>query len=150
MSDPVVSQVQGEAVETATSVAKLAADRDSFARMYARSVERYDDLGMGVLRKIADGASLLDVLNFVGDQLNECDHVDDESITLWERAAAVAGSPVHEDERLTKLRDRARLEIADAKAGERYHAEVNDGVGLASEQARRFAWEMVLRLAGES
>lgn len=62
----------------------------------------------------------------------------------------VAGSPVHEDERLTKLRGRAQLEIDDAKCGEGYFAEVNDGVGLASEQARRSAWETVLRLAGES
>jgi hypothetical protein len=62
----------------------------------------------------------------------------------------VAGSPVHEDERLTKLRERAQLEIDDAKCGEGYFAEVNDGVGLASEQARRSAWETVLRLAGES
>ncbi len=91
---------KAEAVEAESQAAdqiaaerdRAVADRDSFARMYARSIERYDDLGMGVICKIADGGSLADVLNFVGDSLNECDHVDAESITLWERAAAVVAA----------------------------------------------------------
>lgn len=38
-------------------------------------------------------------------------------------------------------------EVTDAKAGETYAAEVNQGVLLASEEARRRAWESVFRKA---
>lgn len=48
-------------------------------------------------------------------------------------------------EALQAIRDRARSEIADAKEGEHYHAEVNNGAGLAAEQSRRRAWEAVVR-----
>lgn len=41
----------------------------------------------------------------------------------------------------------ASREVTDAKAGETYAAEVDQGVLLASEQARRYAWETVFRKA---
>lgn len=124
---------------------RLEAECDSFARMYARAVERYDDLGMGVMQKIADRCSLTDVLNFVGDQLNECDNADDESIALWKRAAGVAAEAGRVREALQAVSERAKAEIADAKEGEHYHAEVNNAAGLAAEQSRRSAWESVVR-----
>lgn len=62
----------------------------------------------------------------------------------------VALPTAREGETLAKIRERAESEIADAKAGEHYHAEINNGAGLMAEKTRRFAWETVLRLAGAS
>jgi hypothetical protein len=59
-------------------------------RLYLESIRMYGDLGIGVMQAIANGQSLAEVLDFVADHLDGRDHVDDESIALYERAKAVA------------------------------------------------------------
>ncbi len=59
-------------------------------RLYLASVRKYGDHGIGVMQAIAGGQSLAEVLDFVADHLDGRDHVDDESIALYERAKAVA------------------------------------------------------------
>lgn len=51
---------------------------------------------------------------------------------------------------LEAVLNRARLEQDDAECGMRYAAEVNNGAGLAFEQARQQAWSDVERLIGSA
>lgn len=71
----------------------MESERDRWARLYARKSDDYDEIGMGVMEKIADGGSLADVLHFVADHLDSRDNVDDGSQALYERAAAALSSP---------------------------------------------------------
>lgn len=50
------------------------------------STEAFLHMGEGVLRKVADGGSLDDVLEIVGDCMNERDAVDEDCEALFDRA----------------------------------------------------------------
>lgn len=63
---------------------------DRWARMYARKVDDYDEIGMGVMERIADGGTLADVLAFVAEHFESRDHIDELSQALYERARVTA------------------------------------------------------------
>lgn len=63
----------------------------SAAQCHIASIERYGALCMSILAAIADGRSQRYILELVGDSMNACDHVDDESEALWNRAAKETG-----------------------------------------------------------
>lgn len=67
------------------------------------AIQQYDDLCMTIMRKVADGGSLADVLQIVGDAMNACDHVDDENVALWNEAHTAA---LDVAARLADLRER--------------------------------------------
>lgn len=52
----------------------------------------YGNLVDTLIAKIADGGTLLDVLEIVGDSANGCDYADDESVATWEKAKEVVTS----------------------------------------------------------
>lgn len=58
--------------------------------MYLAAQQRYEAVCMEIMHCVADGGSLSEVLEIVGDSMNACDCVDDESIALWDRAKARA------------------------------------------------------------
>lgn len=67
---------------------------EQWMRTWHSAERRYDALCMGIMHAIADGKDLDEVLDLVGDSMNNCDHVDDESIALFGKAkAAIAPSP---------------------------------------------------------
>lgn len=66
-----------------------------FGRMmtesYLEASKRFDNLCMDLFRRIASGASLAEVVDLVGDYMDGCDAVDDESIAAFKAAKARAG-----------------------------------------------------------
>jgi hypothetical protein len=69
-------------------LAAAEAEIQSGWRMHANACERHIDLGIRIMDALAEGRPLIDVLDLVGDDLNEVDAVDDESIALYEKAKA--------------------------------------------------------------
>jgi hypothetical protein len=64
---------------------------DSWIRTYLDAARRFDSLCMDLFRRIAGGASLADVVDLVGDYMDGCDRVDDESIAAFNAAKTAAG-----------------------------------------------------------
>ncbi len=71
---------------------KLTAELLFFESVYLRQIESYGELCDAIVARIADGGSLLDVLNIIGDRLNDRDQVDDASIARWEAAKSAVSS----------------------------------------------------------
>jgi len=61
---------------------------------HVASVEAFIGMGDAVMTTIADGGSLSDVLDVVGDWLSGRDAIDEESEALFDRAKTAAGSPL--------------------------------------------------------
>lgn len=105
---------------------------------------------------MTDTADRLDERNALVGELAEILAVRAEPIVLldrivdWhrDRLARLRADIASDTATLAKLAEHAEQEIADAKAGEEYAAEVNNGGALMAEHARRFAWETVARIAG--
>lgn len=58
-----------------------------------------------------------------------------------DEATRASAALANRDRALDAVRARAEREIEDAEASQRYAAEINDGVMLASAQARAWAWK---------
>ena len=58
------------------------------------SAKAYRDLAEAVMTKVADGGTLLDVIEVAVDYLDGRDYLDDDSIALFERAKAAIGDPL--------------------------------------------------------
>jgi ferritin-like metal-binding protein YciE len=82
--------VPDDAADKAELLALATRDWISATAGHMRAIEHYDALCMDILRTIADGKGLADVVQLVGDSMNECDHIDDEAEALWDRARDVA------------------------------------------------------------
>ena len=82
-----------------------------------------------------------------GRMVRETDALRTEKIAAKRRAMTAEAERDEARAALAALLTDAERNIRDAKAGETYAAEVNQGVLLASEQARRAAWESVERKA---
>jgi len=65
-------------------------DAEFFSNLYNRRVEEYLALIDEIIKTIGSGGDTHDVLEIVGDALNEHDAVDDETIDKWEAARAIA------------------------------------------------------------
>lgn len=63
-------------------------NEEDWMQMWHRMERRYDALCMDIMQAVADGKPMDDVLDIVGDSMNNCDHVDDESMALFDRAKA--------------------------------------------------------------
>jgi hypothetical protein len=59
---------------------------DEWARLWKVADERYDALCMDIMGAIADGKGLAEVLDLVGDSMDNCDRVDEESAALFNKA----------------------------------------------------------------
>lgn len=55
--------------------------------------KRFEDVCMAVLTKAAEGGSMTDVVELVGDWMDGCDCVDDESLVVFQRAKEAAEAP---------------------------------------------------------
>lgn len=59
-------------------------------RMYLTVQKRFEDVCMSVWSKVAEGGSLGEVVDLVGEWMDGCDCVDDESVALMRRAMDAA------------------------------------------------------------
>jgi hypothetical protein len=63
-------------------------EAEDWARMWKMADDRYDALCMDIMRVIAEGGDLSEVLFTVARSMDNCDRVDEESTALFERAKA--------------------------------------------------------------
>lgn len=65
-----------------------------FGRMmtesYLEASKRFDNLCMDLFRRVAAGASMAEVVDLIGDYMDGCDRVDDESLAAFNAAKAAA------------------------------------------------------------
>lgn len=61
-------------------------DDKEWARLWKIADDRYDALCMDIMRVIAEGGDLSEVLFTVGRSMDDCDRVDDESSASFNRA----------------------------------------------------------------
>ena len=59
---------------------------DDWINAWKSVLDAYDALCMDIMNAIADGRTLDDVLDIVGDSMNSRDHVDEESVELFDKA----------------------------------------------------------------